>query len=180
MSVKKAAAARVSKQREVEAPAQSVAARREAEAEIRALVAMHAPAHPRLVDSTRKWLQARLPTAHEIVYEYRDCFVISYAPNEHGYEGVFALRASLKGVSLYLNQGKGLPDPAKLLKGTGKQVRFIDLDSASTLARPEVACLIDAALGRNPMPYPSAGRGSVIIRSTAAKQRRPAQSTVRT
>ena len=170
MRVKKAAAAIVSKQ--VEAPSQSAAVRREAEAEIRTLVARHAPAHPRLVDSTRKWLQTRLPTAHEIVYEYRDCFVISYSPNEHGYEGVFALRASLKGLSLYLNQGKGLPDPAKLLKGSGKQVRFIDLDSASTLAHPDVASLIDAALARNPVPYPPVGRGSVVIRSTAAKQRR--------
>lgn len=171
MSVKKTAPAGGSKQREVAAPAQSAAARREAEAEIRTLVARHAPAHPRLVDATRKWLQARLPTAHEIVYEYRDCFVISYAPNDHGYEGVFAIRASLKGLALYLNQGKGLPDPAKLLHGTGKQVRFINLENASTLERPDVATLIDAALARNPVPYPTAGRGSVVIRSTAASQR---------
>ncbi len=174
MPVKKEAAARVSKQPEDAALPQSAAARREAEADIRALVTRHAPAHPRLVDATRKWVRARLPTAHEIVYEYRDCFVISYAQNDHGYEGVLAIRASLKGLSLYLSPGKGLPDPAKLLQGTGKLVRFINLEDASTLARADLASLVDAALARNPVPYPPQGGGAVVIRATAASQRRPA------
>ena len=65
-------------------------------------------------------LRKRLPTAHEVVYEYRDCFVISYSPNERGYEGVLAIRASADGVKLYFNRGKGLPDPEKLLQGSGK------------------------------------------------------------
>ena len=69
----------------------------------------------------RRWLRKRLPTAHEVVYEYRDCFVISYSPNERGYEGVLAIRASADGVRLYFNHGKGLPDPEKLLQGSGNR-----------------------------------------------------------
>ena len=102
---------------------QSAAARRSAEAELRGLITKFASAHQRLTAGMRRWLRKRLPTAHEIVYEYRDCFVISYSPSEHGYEGVLALRASADGVRLYFNQGKGLPDPAKLLRGTGTQAR---------------------------------------------------------
>lgn len=146
------------------------------EAEVRSLIAAYASAHAQLIGAARRWLQERLPTAHEIVYEYRDCFVISYSPNEHGYEGVFALRASADGVQLYFNQGKGLPDPAKLLKGSGKLVRSIPVASAATLVRPEVVALVDEALSRNPVPYASTGRGAVHIRSTAAKQRRPINS----
>jgi hypothetical protein len=52
-----------------------------------------------------------------VVYEYRDFFVISYPPNDRGYEGVLAIRASANGVKLFFNQGKELPDPAKLLQG---------------------------------------------------------------
>src|SRR6476469_590425 len=100
-----------------ESSTQSAGARRSAEAELRRLVANFAPAHQRLVGATRHWLLKRLPTAHEIVYEYRDCFVISYSPSERGYEGVLAIRGSEDGVKLYFNQGKNLPDPAKLLKG---------------------------------------------------------------
>ena len=120
----------------------------------------------------RRWLRKRLPTAHEVVYEYRDWFVISYSPSERGYEGVLAIRASENGVRLYFNRGKELPDPAALLQGSGNQTRWIHLEGASTLARPEVASLIDEAIARNPVPFASAGRGSVVIRSTAAKKRR--------
>jgi hypothetical protein len=107
-----------------------------------------------------------------VVYEYRDWFVISYSPNEHGYEGVLAIRASADGVKLYFNRGKELPDPAKLLQGSGNQTRSIDVEGASTLTRPEVACLIDEAIARNIVPFAHAGRGSVVIRSASAKKRR--------
>ena len=151
---------------------QSAVARRLAEVQVLGLVAKFAPAHEQLVGATRRWLRRRLPTAHEVVYEYRDCFVISCSPNERGYEGVFAIRASADGVKLYFNRGKGLPDPAKLLQGSGKQTRWIDLEGASTLARPEVAGLIDEAIARNPVPFSRTSRGPVVIRSTSAKQRR--------
>ena len=148
------------------------ATRRSAEAVLRTLVAKFAPAQARLTGATRRWLQKRLPTAHEVVYEYRDCFVISYSPNEHGYEGVFAIRASANGVRLYFNRGKGLPDPAKLLLGAGNQTRYIHVDGASALARPAVTRLIAEAIARNDVPFARAGRGPVVIRSTLAKQRR--------
>ncbi len=142
------------------------------EAEVRALIAEFAPAHLRLVNAMRRWLRKRLPIAHEVVYEYRDFFVISYSPDERGYEGLLVLRASANGVMLYFNRWKELPDPLKLLQGSGKQTRSINLESASTVARPEVARLIDEAIARNPVPFARAGQGSVTIRSTAAKKRR--------
>jgi hypothetical protein len=151
---------------------QSASARRSAEAELRTLIAKFAPAHLRLIGAVRRWLRKRLPTAHEVVYEYRDSFVVSYSPNERGYEGVLAIRASADGVTLYFNRGKELPDPAKLLQGSGKQTRSIDLEGASTLARPAVARLIDEAIARNRVPFARSGRGPVVIRPTSAKKRR--------
>src|SRR5215213_3696186 len=143
MSVKKEASGRRSVRVEVEVPGstQSAVARRSAEAELRTLIAEFAPAHLRLIGAMRRRLRKRLPTAHEVVYEYRDFFVISYSPNERGYEGVLAIRAN--GVKLYFNRGKELPDPAKLLQGSGSQTRSINVEGAATLARPEVARLID-------------------------------------
>jgi hypothetical protein len=131
-----------------------------------------APAQLRLVGEMRRWLRKRLPTAHEVVYEYHDFFVISYSPNERGYEGVLAIRVSANGVRLYFDRGKELPDRAKLLQESGNQTRSITLVGASTLARPEVARLIDEAIARNRVPFARAGRGSVVIRSASAKQRR--------
>ena len=120
----------------------------------------------------RRWMRKRLPTAHEVVYEYRDCFLISYSPNERGYEGVLAIRGSADGVRLYFNRGKGLPDPEKLLKGSGSQTRWIHVEGASTLARPAVASLIDEAIARNRVPFARAGRGSVVDRAASQRRRR--------
>ena len=148
----------------------SAAAPRSAEAQLRGLIAKFAPAHQRLIGAVRRRLRKHLPTAHEVVYEYRDCFVISYSPNERGYEGVLAIRASADGVKLYFNQGKGLPDPEKLLRGSAN-ARWILLEGASTIARPVVARLIDEAIARNRVPFARTGRGPVVIRSASAKQR---------
>ena len=174
MSVKKEASGRRSVQVEVGVPGrpQSAAARRSAEAELRTLIDKFAPAHLRLISAMRRSLRKRLPTVHEVVYEYRAWIAISYSPNEHGYEGVLGIRADADGVKLFVNRCKELPDPAKLLQGSGSQVRSIDVEGAATLARPEVASLIDEAIARNPVPFASAGRGSVVMsRSTTAKQR---------
>jgi len=158
---------------------QSVTERRSAEAELRTLIAKFSPAavpaRQRLVGAVRRSLQKRLPTAQEIVYEYRDCFVVSYSPSERGYEGVLAIRGSADGVRLYFNQGKGLPDPEKLLQGSAN-ARWIPVEGASTLARPPVASLIDEAVARNRVPFARTGRGPVVIRSAAAKPRGTKQS----
>ena len=172
MSVKKKPATRV----EVEVPGgtQSAAARRAAEAELGALIANFAPTHLRLIDAMRRGLRKRLPTAREIVYEYRNqgAVVISFSPSEHGHEGVLAIRATADGVRLYFNQGKDLPDPEKMLQGSS-QTRFIEVEGASTLTRPEVARLIEEAIARNRVPFAPAGRGSVVMSpSTSAKKRR--------
>src|SRR5437667_6898986 len=95
MSVKKKAWGRRSVQVEVEVPGSTAVARRSAEAQLRMLIAKFAPAHLRLIGAMRRWLRKCLPTAHEVVYEYRDWFVISYSPNERGYEGVELNRSAV-------------------------------------------------------------------------------------
>lgn len=161
------------KRKEAGAPAaaQSAAERRAAEAELKSLIAKFAPANARLVGAVRRSLQERLPTSHEVVYEYRDCFVVSFSPDERGYEAALSIRGSADDVRLYFNRGKDLPDPADLLQGTAN-TRWVTVESASTLARPEVARLMDETIARNRVPYARTGRGSIVVRSTTAKKRR--------
>ena len=163
---------------EVPGSTQSAAERRAAEAKLRTLIDEFVPAYLHLIGTMRRRLRKRLPTAHEVVYEYRNlgAVVISYSPSEHGYEGVLVIRATADGVKLYFGRGKELPDPEKLLQGSA-QTRWIDVEGASTLARPAVASLIDEAIARNPVPFARAGRGSVVMSpSTSAKKRRQGRS----
>ena len=148
---------------------QSAAKRRAAESQITALLNRHAPDHVRLMSALRKAIRTRLPSAYEIVYEYADNVTISYSPNDKGYAGVLALRASADEVRLYFNQGKGMPDPEKLLQGSAKLVRYIPIEAAAALKRPAVAALIETALARSPIPFPKSGDGPVIMQSIRTK-----------
>lgn len=148
---------------------QSKAERRLADAKLQALIDKFAPTQLRLIGTLRGSLRKRLPSAHEVVYEYRDSVVISFSPNAHGYEGVFSIKAGGNLVKLYFNRGKDLSDPTKLLKGSGTVVRSIDIDSASTLKLPEVVRLMDEAIALNPIPFDVVGSGSIVFRSKASK-----------
>ena len=49
-----------------------------------------------------------------------------------GIDAVVAIRAGATGVSLYFNQDlENLPDPKRLLRGSGKQTNFIQVEAAS-------------------------------------------------
>jgi hypothetical protein len=57
------------------------------------------------------------------------------------------------------------------LQGSGSQNRFVRLEGAATLGRPEVQKLLDAAEAHAKPPFPKAGAGKLIIRSISEKQR---------
>ena len=58
-----------------------------------------------------------------------------------------------------------------MLLGSGSQNRFIRIESAATLARPEVEQLIAAAVAQSRTPLQADGTGKLIIRSISQKQR---------
>ena len=124
-----------------------------------------------LIRSVRKALRERLPTAHELVYDNFNFFVIGYSSSERPSDCLVSIAAAAKGVALSFYYGAALPDPHKLLLGSGSQNRFIRLESATTLARPEVEALIAAAIAQGETPLPKSGKGKLIIRSISKKQR---------
>ena len=68
-------------------------------------------------------------------------------------------------------ESRMVADPLRLLQGSGKQVRSIRLETASTLETPGVRALLKAAVAQSDVPMPSGGRGTIIIKSVSAKQR---------
>ena len=125
----------------------------------------------RQIRAVRQALRKRVPAANELVYDNYNFFVIGYSTTERPSDCMFSLAANAKGVGLSFYYGSTLPDPHKILLGSGNQNRFIRLESAATLSRPEVEELLRAAIAQAKAPLPSSGRGRLIIRSVAAKQR---------
>ena len=117
-------------------------------------------------------MRSRLPGAIEIVYDNYNALAIGFGPSERTSEAIFSIAVYPRWVSLFfLQSGIRLPDPKRLLKGTGKRVRHIVLESAADLDRPAVRALMREALARAVVPIDRGGAHRLVIKSVSAKQR---------
>jgi hypothetical protein len=114
-----------------------------------------------LIRSVRKVLRKRLPTANELVYDNYNFFAIGYCSTERPSDCILSIAAGANGVGLSFYHGATLPDPHRLLLGSGNQSRFIRIESAATLTRPEVEELIAAAIKYAEGPLSGSGRGKL-------------------
>ena len=135
------------------------------EAQLKALIGRFDAKHQKLIRSVRAGLRKRLPTANELVYDYPGSLVIGYSPSMNGIESIVSTAARKSGVELYFNFGPRLPDPKKLLQGSGKATRFVTLDSAARLEHPDIEAFIAAAESLSTVRMRSTGKGAVIIKS---------------
>src|SRR5215467_7031497 len=117
----------------------------DAEVQLEAFIDKFDVDHQALIRATRAALRLRLPTAHELVYDNYNFFVIGYCTTERPSDCVLSLVANSKGIGLSFYYGASLPDPHKILEGSGNQNRFVRLSDASALGRQEIEELIAAA-----------------------------------
>jgi hypothetical protein len=143
----------------------------ESERQLKHFVDKFEPGHQRLIRAVRRALRTRFPTAYELVYDNYNFFVIGYSPTERPSDAIVSIAAGANGIGLCFVRGASLSDPKKILLGSGKQTRFIRLESAGVLARPEVEALLAAAIAQAKTPLRTTGRGMLIIRSVSVKQR---------
>lgn len=148
-----------------------------AERQLKAFIAKFEPAHQTLIRAVRKTLRKRFPAAFELAYDNYNFFVIGYGPTERPSDCIVSIAAGANGVGLCFIRGASLPDPRKLLLGSGNQTRFLRVQSADMLDRPEVKTLIAAAVAQAKTPFRAGTRGQLIIRSVSAKQRPRRKST---
>ena len=86
-------------------------------------------------------------------------------------DAIVSLAAYPKWVTLFFLRGADLDDPARLLEGSGKQVRSIRLRGAADLDRPEVQALIVQALAPHAKRFAIAPPVRIVVKSIVAKQR---------
>jgi hypothetical protein len=141
------------------------------EGQLRTFIDKFEPKHQAVIRAARKALRKIFPTATELVYDNYNFFVIGFGPTERPSECIVSIAAAANGVGLCFIRGASLPDPAKVLLGSGKQTRFVRLPSAEVLQQPAIRALLTVAADRATTLLPSSGRGRLIIRSVSAKQR---------
>jgi hypothetical protein len=96
-----------------------------------------------LAMAARKWVLALLPGTQESVDGTAPVVGYGYGA---GYRGIVCtLILSKSGVKLGLNRGAELQDPDRLLQGTGKVHRYVQLKSPGDLRRQNLRRLLKAA-----------------------------------
>lgn len=116
-------------------------------------------------------LRRKLPGAIELVYDNYNALAIGFGPSEKSSEAIFSIAVFPRWVSLFFLQGATLPDPDKVLQGSGTQVRHIVLSDLKILEQPAVKKLMALALKSAKKPLDSGQRRRLIIKSISAKQR---------
>ncbi|MEW5915962.1 MAG: hypothetical protein AB1762_06140 [Gemmatimonadota bacterium] len=139
--------------------------------QLKTFIAKFAPKHQALLRAVRSAMRKRFPTAHEIVYDDYNFFVIAYGPTGRPSDCIISIAAGASGVGLCFLYGAKLKDSDKILLGSGNQTRFIRVPSVGVLAQPAVQRLVDAAESQSRVPFAATGRGTLIIKSVSKKQR---------
>src|SRR5882757_1835262 len=108
------------------------------EKQLASFIAKFEPNVAKLIRACRAEMRKLLPTAIEMVYDNYNFFVIGYSSTERPSDAIFSIAAAGNGVGLAFLQGASLPDPNKLLQGSGKKNRFIRLPTLAPFKSREV------------------------------------------
>ncbi len=142
------------------------------ELQLEAFISKYAPSVAAEGRSALNKVRRLVRGAVELVYDNYNWLVVGFGPSDRPSEGVLSVVFTPRWITLcFLQHGPELTDPDGLLRGSGKRVRNIRLDTADDLDKPAVRALIAEALSRADDPIDPRSRRRLIIRSISARQR---------
>lgn len=103
--------------------------------------------------------------------------IVGFGPSDRASEAILSIGLYPRWVNLFFLHGVSLPDPHRLLKGKGKQVRHVVIEDATTLDRPEVRALIAQACKRASEPIDASRPRQIVVKAVAPKRRPRRPST---
>ena len=139
--------------------------------QLAAFLRPYAPAIQKTARAALTKLRAQIPGATEQVYDTYNALVVGFGPNDRASEAIVSIGLYPQWVNLYFLDGALLPDPGKLLKGSGNRVRTLRLDDAAMLDRPAIRTLIAAAVANADSPFPRRRARRRLIKSVAPRRR---------
>jgi len=144
------------------------------------LLKPYGPAIRKLALTTRDFVIPEMEPCFEYIYDAYSAVSFGYGPNDRYQDGAIHVAVYTKHVNLGFNQGAHMKDPAKLLKGTGNNVRHITIKTEADLKRPEIReylCEARRIAAKN-CPYPNELKGvTSSVKAIYAKKRRPTEKS---
>jgi hypothetical protein len=141
------------------------------EVQLAGFLAKYTPEIAALAQGAIAKMRSYLPGATELVYDNYNALAIGFGPSERASEAIFSIALYPRWVSLFFLHGAGLPDPGRILQGTGTSARHMILKSPGTLDEPEVQVLIEHALLSATVPIDPNRPGRLVIKSVSEQQR---------
>ena len=118
---------------------------------------------------------------YENIYDAYSAVAIGYGTSDRLRDGIFHIAVYSKHVNLGFNDGASLPDPKRILQGTGNRIRHITIKTPADPAWPEIrayvrrarkSALADARKLGEPQPKKPHGVVSTV-KAIYPKKRRP-------
>jgi hypothetical protein len=141
-----------------------------AEGQLASFIAKFSPQVARTARAARATLGRQLPGAFQLVYDNYNALVIAFGPTDRTSEVILSIALYPRWVSLFFARGAALPDPSRVLRGSGSRIRHVLLDPPAVIDSEPVRALIGAAVATHPKRL-VAGKGRTIVKSVSAKQR---------
>ncbi|MEP7011590.1 MAG: hypothetical protein ABJC13_14805 [Acidobacteriota bacterium] len=142
-----------------------------AEEQLAGFIARYSPEIAERAHDVLARMRSRLTGAVELVYDNYSALAIGFGPTDRPDDAIFSIALYPRWISLFFLQAVGLPDPQKLLAGSGSVARHIVLDEAEDLDRSEIQALMETALAHAKRPLDPDQPHLLIIKSISVKQR---------
>jgi hypothetical protein len=143
-----------------------------ARAQLAAFMARYSPEIAKEGRAALTRLRRLVPGAVQFVYDNYNGLVVGFGPTERPSQAVVSILLLPDHVTLcFIDDAPSLPDPEKLLEGSGNVVRHIRLASARDLDRPAIRALVAEAVKRADVPFDPRQRARLVIKSISKKQR---------
>jgi hypothetical protein len=129
-------------------PAAAMPLASEVDADVEKLLAAHPPEQRTIEQALRSAIRREFPGAIERVDFGNRLIAFGRSMRMRGL--LFAIIAHQSWVNLQLADGAELPDPDRLIEGTGKRIRHVKIRSIADASSPRVVAIIRAQVAARP------------------------------
>jgi hypothetical protein len=129
-------------------PAAAMPLASEVDADVEKLLAAHPPEQRTIEQALRSAIRREFPGAIEQVDFGNKLIAFGRSMRMRGL--LFAIIAHQSWVNLQLADGAELPDPDRLIEGTGKRIRHVKIRSIADASSPRVVAIIRAQVAARP------------------------------
>lgn len=113
-------------------------------------------------------LRHRMPGAVELIYDNYAGLVIGFSATEKASDAVLSVIVRRDHLTLCFLHGASLRDPQHVLRGEGKRVRHVRLQSSATLDEPLVAGFVAQSIAMSPAGF-GAKKRRTLLRGAAQR-----------